>query len=91
MVDPLGLVAKGSAWYLVAAVDGMPRSYRVSRVAEAILLDEPCARPQDFDLASFWESSTASFKANLPRYEARLRVAPEVLPRLGFAGRFARI
>jgi predicted DNA-binding transcriptional regulator YafY len=91
VVDPLGLVAKGSAWYLVAAVNGVPHSYRVSRVMEATLLDEPCARPQGFDLAAFWESSTASFKANLPRYEATLRVAPEVLPRLAFAGRFARV
>jgi predicted DNA-binding transcriptional regulator YafY len=91
VADPLGLVAKGSAWYLVAAVDGTLRSYRVSRVAEATLLDEPCVRPKDFDLAAFWEASTTSFKANLPRYQATLRVAPEVLPRLGYAGRFARI
>jgi len=90
-VDPLGLVAKGSAWYLVAAVEGVPRSYRVSRVTDAVLLDEVCERPKGFDLAAFWQSSTASFKANLPRYEATLRVAPAVLPRLSFAGRFARI
>src|SRR5205085_1264656 len=91
VVEPLGLVAKGSAWYLVAAAEGVPRSYRVSRVAEAALLDEPCARPKGFDLAAYWEASTASFKANLPRYEATLRVAPDVLPRLNFAGRFARV
>jgi predicted DNA-binding transcriptional regulator YafY len=91
VVDPLGLVAKGSAWYLVAAVEGTPRSYRVSRVAEATLSDEPCARPKGFDLAAFWAASTASFRASLPRYQATLRVAPEVLPRLSYAGRFARI
>lgn len=91
VVDPLGLVAKGSAWYLVAAVDGDLRSYRVSRIAQATLLDEPCARPKAFDLAAFWEASAASFKASLPRYQATLRVAPQVFPRLGFAGRFARI
>ena len=90
-VDPLGLVAKGSAWYLVAAVDGTPRSYRIARITKASLLDEACSRPKGFDLAAYWASSTASFKANLPRYQATLRVAPEVLPRLGFAGRFARI
>src|SRR6185503_18243180 len=34
-VDPLGLVAKGSAWYLVArTADGL-RTYRVSRMEEA--------------------------------------------------------
>lgn len=91
VADALGLVAKGSTWYLVAAVDGVVRSYGVSRMAEARLLDEPCLRPKDFDLAAFWEASTARFKASLPRYHATLRVAPEVLPRLGYAGRFARI
>ena len=34
-VEPLGLVAKGSVWYLVATVDGQSRTYRVSRVQEA--------------------------------------------------------
>ncbi len=31
LVDPLGLVAKGSLWYLIAAVEGDMRTYRVSR------------------------------------------------------------
>jgi predicted DNA-binding transcriptional regulator YafY len=91
LVDPLGLVAKGSVWYMVAAVEGVPRSYRVSRVKDARVLDEQCVRPQGFDLASYWEQSTVSFKANLPRYRATVRVSPEVLPRINFAGRFARI
>src|SRR3954452_14821897 len=39
VVDPLGLVAKGRLWYLVAAVDGAPRTYRVSRVLAAEILD----------------------------------------------------
>lgn len=91
LVDPLGLVAKGSVWYLVAAIDGDIRSYRVARVRDAEVLDEPCARPQDFDLAAHWEQSTAKFKAHLPRYQATVRVAPEVFPRLRYAGRFARL
>ncbi|HVG20699.1 MAG TPA: YafY family protein [Blastocatellia bacterium] len=91
LVDPLGLVAKGRAWYLVAAADGEPRSYRVSRVQDARVLDEPCVRPEGFDLASYWEQSTVSFKANLPRYQASVRVSPSVFPRMRYAGRFARI
>ncbi|HXU39136.1 MAG TPA: YafY family protein [Blastocatellia bacterium] len=91
LADPLGLVAKGSAWYLVAAVDGEIRSYRVSRVVHAELTDDPCARPADFDLAGYWEQSTVNFKAQLPQYTAIVRVHPDVFPRLRFAGRFARI
>jgi len=90
-VDPLGLVAKGSAWYLVAGVDGDIRSYRISRMSNAVVIDQPCVIPTGFDLAAFWEQSTTTFNANLPKYVARFRVAPEVFPRLRFAGRFARV
>jgi predicted DNA-binding transcriptional regulator YafY len=91
LVDPLGLVAKGSTWYLVAAVEGEPRSYRVSRIQKAEITDEPCARPEGFDLAAFWEKSASVFKKNLPRYEARLRARKSVVPRLYYGGRFARV
>lgn len=91
LVDPLGLVAKGSVWYLVAGVEGEIRSYRVSRVQEIRLTDEQFTRPKGFDLAAFWEQSTLKFKSGLPRYSTTVRVGPAVFPRLGFAGRFARI
>jgi predicted DNA-binding transcriptional regulator YafY len=91
LLDPLGLVAKGSLWYLIAASEGTPRTYRVSRVRRAELCAEPCTRPPDFDLASYWRESTAQFQANLPRYPAVLRVAPEILPRMRSESRYARI
>lgn len=74
-VDPLGLVAKGSTWYLVANTPRGFRTYRVSRIEEAHLLDQPCERPPDFDLAAYWKSSTAQFR-DRPRYEALLRLEP---------------
>ncbi|MEK6303519.1 MAG: YafY family protein [Acidobacteriota bacterium] len=91
VVDPLGLVAKGSAWYLVGAVEGQVRSYRVSRVVNATTLDQTFTRPKGFDLASFWEQSAASFKDNFPRYYATLRAHPDIVPRMYAAGRFARV
>jgi predicted DNA-binding transcriptional regulator YafY len=91
-VDPLGLVAKGSVWYFVAAADGGEvRSYRVSRVQSVEILDEQCVRPADFDLAAFWENSSAQFRAHLPEYRARVRVRREIVARMPYAGRFARI
>lgn len=90
VVDPLGLVAKGSTWYLVAAVDGEPRTYRVSRVVAAALLEEPCLRPPGFDLAAFWERSSAEFSATLPRYPVTVRVPPDVL-QSGTPGAYARV
>lgn len=91
VVNPLGLVAKGSVWYCVASVEEDIRSYRISRVQSATLLDSPCIRPPGFDLADYWQRSLVAFQANLPRYEVMLRVAPEVLPRLRYAGYFAKI
>ncbi|MGO0062853.1 helix-turn-helix transcriptional regulator [Brevibacillus fluminis] len=82
VVEPLGLVAKRSVWYLVAQVEGDIRTYRISRLIRAQLLDETFTRPADFDLASFWDTSTAQFKANLPVYPASVRFHEKLLPRL---------
>jgi predicted DNA-binding transcriptional regulator YafY len=91
LIDPLGLVAKGNIWYLVAAVEGEVRSYRVSRVLGADVTDEPCARPRAFDLAAYWEQSTADFRARLLWYPAKLRVAPGMLARMRHGVRYVRL
>jgi predicted DNA-binding transcriptional regulator YafY len=91
VVDPLGLVAKGSVWYLVAAVDDDIRVYRVSRIQDARVADQPCTRPPGFDLAAYWSQSSALFVAALPRYPVTVRIAPEALRQIRRAGRYARI
>jgi predicted DNA-binding transcriptional regulator YafY len=91
LVDPLGLVAKGSIWYLVGAVEGTERVYRVARIQAVTVTDEPCRRPEGFDLAAFWAQSSADFVANLPQYRVTLRVAPEALPQVTGAGAYGRI
>jgi predicted DNA-binding transcriptional regulator YafY len=89
--DPLGLVAKGSVWYLLAAVEGEIRTYRVSRIQRAEVLDEPCERPAKFDLARAWEESTTRFASHLPRYPAVVRVEASLVPEMRAVGRYARI
>lgn len=89
--DPLGLVAKGSVWYLVAGVGSDIRTYRVSKITRAEVLPERVVIPDDFDLATYWEASAVAFKSSLPSYTARFRVAPEIFPFLRFAGRFSRV
>lgn len=91
LADPLGLVVKGSTWYLVAAVEGELRTYRVSRVTAAELTGEPALRPPGFDLAAYWADSSAAFVANLPRYTVTALVTPETLTRMRFARGWARI
>ena len=90
-VDPLGLVAKGSVWYLVARAGGEVRSYRVSRVTSARVGDEPCERPEGFDLAAYWGASVARFKSETPRFDAAFRAHESVLHLLRYAGRFSRV
>jgi predicted DNA-binding transcriptional regulator YafY len=82
--NPLGLVAKGSVWYLVAGSGEEPRTYRASRIRAVQLLDEPIERPADFDLPEFWGRSRDEFVARLPRYVATIRVSPVGLEKLGF-------
>jgi predicted DNA-binding transcriptional regulator YafY len=91
LAGPLGLVAKGSIWYLVAEVDGDVRTYRVSRVQDVEILDEPFVRPEGFDLARFWEESAVRFKERLPRYEAVIRAEPSALPWIQAMIRFGGI
>lgn len=91
LLSPYGLVAKGSVWYLVGAVGEDVRSYRVSRIVRAKVLDSHAPVPSDFNLGEYWEQSAATFKSNVPNYLATFWVSPSVLPRLRFAGRFARV
>ncbi|MBA2680566.1 MAG: YafY family transcriptional regulator [Ktedonobacteraceae bacterium] len=87
IVDPLGLVAKGSTWYVVACVEGQERNYRVSRIQAAELLELPCIRPPNFDLASSWSRSSALFRANLPCYPVCIRCHTNAVPLIYQANR----
>jgi predicted DNA-binding transcriptional regulator YafY len=82
LVEPLGLVAKGSVWYLIAAVDGECRNYRVSRIEHVRITDQQLIRPPEWDLAAYWEQSVADFKAALPRYLVTARIDPRLTRRL---------
>jgi predicted DNA-binding transcriptional regulator YafY len=60
-------------------------------VQNARLADRRCVRPRAFDLAAYWKQSSAEFRANLPRYEATVRVAPALVARIRSAWRYASI
>jgi predicted DNA-binding transcriptional regulator YafY len=71
-VDPLGLVLKGGAWYLIARrVAGM-RVYRVSRVAAVRPLDETFERPAGRVVVAF--DNLADAHRELLRFGADLEV-----------------
>jgi predicted DNA-binding transcriptional regulator YafY len=86
IADPLGLVAKGSTWYLIARADEDPHTYRVSRIREAAILDQPAKRPARFDLAAYWEHSATEFRDKLPRYYATYLATPAVMRWVRYRG-----
>jgi predicted DNA-binding transcriptional regulator YafY len=53
-VHPLGIVAKGPSWYLVAGTEAGRRTFRIDRVSSADPTGDPVHRPGDFDLAASW-------------------------------------
>ena len=61
-------------WYVIAATDGQIRTYRASRVLEATLLDERVERPPGFDLAAYWQESSAAYERDVPTVEVTVRV-----------------
>ncbi len=81
-VDPLGLVSKQTAWYLVACTpDGM-RTFRVSRMREAVALAMQFERPAGFNLAAWWKRSTDALRDAKQSYTAILGLRPEGLAAL---------
>ena len=81
-VDPLGLVAKGMSWYLVARGANGIRTYRVSRMESVAVLAAGFVRPARFDLAEFWKQSTAELDRQRARYTTVLLLTPAVAQRL---------
>ena len=77
-LDPLGLVLKGGAWYLVARRSVGMRVYRVSRFASVRMRDDRFERPDDFDLAEYWEEWSRNFEASVRRVEVTIRASEHV-------------
>jgi predicted DNA-binding transcriptional regulator YafY len=69
-VDPLGIVAKGTTWYLVAHAPNGMRTYRVSRIRAATPLASTFERPANFKLASHWEESTKQLQEQRKHFDA---------------------
>ncbi len=55
-LSPLGIVAKGRSWYLLAHTERGRRTLRVDRISSAEPTGEPAERPDDFDLAAEWSA-----------------------------------
>ncbi|WP_420644230.1 helix-turn-helix transcriptional regulator [Candidatus Leptofilum sp.] len=83
LLDPYGLVAKASIWYVVGGIHtSQIQVYRVSRIMEAELTGKGFQRPDGFDLASFWQTWRDRFEAQQNSLTVELRVPPTSGPLL---------
>ncbi len=76
-VDPLGIVAKGVSWYLVARAPNGMRTYRVSRMKSVTPLVTKFERPANFKLASYWETSTTQLQDKRKNFDALIALEPK--------------
>lgn len=80
VLEPYGLVAKASVWYVIARRDDELRTYRVSRFVAVEAMHERFERDPTFHLAQYWHSHASEFVANLPEFAFTLRLNADRLP-----------
>jgi predicted DNA-binding transcriptional regulator YafY len=90
-VAPLGIVLKAGLWYLVAAVDGRPRTYRVASILSLEVGDVGPPPPSGFDLAAYWAGFCREYETRMQGLTARVRASPEALRVLARASRAAAV
>jgi len=78
-VHPLGIVAKGPAWYLVTHTEAGRRTFRIDRVSSADPTDDPVNRPEDFDLAGSWREIADEVDRKRTPLQAHALCAPDGL------------
>jgi predicted DNA-binding transcriptional regulator YafY len=81
-VEPYGLVSKATTWYLVARAPAGMRTYRVSRMQNAVVLAVTFERPANFDLAAHWKTATAQLLQKREQVRATLAVPGDVAAKL---------
>ncbi len=81
-LDPLGLVSKAGAWYLVAEHRKTLKTFRVDRILQAAVSDATARRRSGFDLAAAWTDLQRGYAATLRAVPVRVRVRRRILGRV---------
>ncbi len=79
VVHPLGLAAKGWAWYLVADTEAGLRTFRVDRMTAVEPTGRPVVRPKGFVLAEAWKLIAEEVDQRRMPVTARAAAAPRSL------------
>ncbi len=80
LMDPWGLVDEDETWYLIAGTEQGQRTFRVDRILEAELADQPAARPDDFTLASAWKQVVGEVENRRSRTWATVLIEERFVP-----------
>ncbi|MEE3849726.1 WYL domain-containing protein [Gordonia sp. LSe1-13] len=83
VLDPVGLIVAGDTWYLVANSEGRERMYRVSRMSDVEVLDEPAQREAEVDLEEIWQRHRREFRASFESVDVIVECARADIDRLG--------
>jgi predicted DNA-binding transcriptional regulator YafY len=83
-VEPYGLVCKAGTWYLAAYCRLREdfRTFRLSRIVELAVADEPVRPRPDFNLQTYWEESRRQFEESTKQLALTLRLSPDASCRL---------
>ena len=81
-VHPLGLVSKGSTWYLVAGTDVGLRTFRVDRISAVAVTADRVERPAGFNLGEAWRSIVETVEERRTSVRAHVRIAGSMVPGL---------
>ena len=80
LVDPWGLVDKDDVWYLIAGTPNGQRTFRVDRIDNATVTDEPAERPDDFALDAAWRQIVGDVEERRSRTWAIVHIEPKFVP-----------
>jgi predicted DNA-binding transcriptional regulator YafY len=86
IVEPLGLVLKAGAWYMIGRNGNRYAIYRVEGIHAIRTLEKRKVQRRNFHLARVWQQEVSRFEASLRRARATLRVHESAMSRLSQLG-----
>ena len=86
VVEPLGLVLKAGAWYMVARNRKRYAIYRVENIHAIRVLQERRVERRNFHLARVWQQEVSRFETSLRRAPATIRVHDAAMSRISRLG-----
>jgi predicted DNA-binding transcriptional regulator YafY len=86
VVEPLGLVLKAGAWYMVARSGKRYAIYRVESIHTIRTLPRRKVQRRNFHLAQVWQQEVLRFEVSLRRARANVRVCEAAMSRINRLG-----